>query len=117
MNALVTLARMVQLAKTNLALINASAQQDGQVKTSLHFPLHNLIPHYTEKFIMQDLLLHGTGQHCDVNINECISQPCQNDGTCIDEINGYTCQCHPGVSGLWSTYVTLRARPHAAYST
>ncbi|XP_062508195.1 uncharacterized protein LOC134184503 isoform X3 [Corticium candelabrum] len=27
------------------------------------------------------------------NINECISNPCQNGGTCIDEIDGYTCFC------------------------
>ena len=25
--------------------------------------------------------------------NECDSLPCQNGGTCNDEINGYTCTC------------------------
>ena len=28
-----------------------------------------------------------------IDINECISNPCQNGGTCIDEIDGYTCFC------------------------
>jgi len=32
-------------------------------------------------------------------INECISGPCMNGGTCTDELNGYTCQCLPGHSG------------------
>ena len=30
------------------------------------------------------------------NIDECESYPCQNDGTCNDEIDMYTCTCAPG---------------------
>ncbi|XP_068160694.1 cubilin [Antennarius striatus] len=33
------------------------------------------------------------GQNCDQNINECLSNPCQNGGTCTDYINGFTCTC------------------------
>uniref|UniRef100_A0A3B5L191 Cubilin n=1 Tax=Xiphophorus couchianus TaxID=32473 RepID=A0A3B5L191_9TELE len=33
------------------------------------------------------------GIHCDQNINECLSNPCQNGGTCTDSINGFTCTC------------------------
>ncbi|XP_014830968.1 PREDICTED: cubilin, partial [Poecilia mexicana] len=33
------------------------------------------------------------GIHCDQNINECLSNPCQNGGTCSDSINGFTCTC------------------------
>ncbi|KAM4718445.1 cubilin [Anableps anableps] len=33
------------------------------------------------------------GLHCDQNINECSSNPCQNGGTCTDGINGFTCTC------------------------
>ena len=28
-----------------------------------------------------------------VDIDECTSAPCLNDGVCIDGINGYTCDC------------------------
>ncbi|XP_032366699.1 cubilin [Etheostoma spectabile] len=33
------------------------------------------------------------GVHCDQNINECLSNPCLNGGTCTDGINGVTCTC------------------------
>nr|XP_033495310.1 cubilin [Epinephelus lanceolatus] len=33
------------------------------------------------------------GPLCDQNINECLSNPCQNGGTCTDGINGFTCTC------------------------
>jgi len=34
-----------------------------------------------------------------VDINECVSTPCQNGGTCADGINGYTCTCANGWEG------------------
>ncbi|MCB4762255.1 MAG: calcium-binding EGF-like domain-containing protein [Sulfurovum sp.] len=34
------------------------------------------------------------------DIDECVSAPCQNGGTCTDQVNGYLCQCAPGYSGL-----------------
>ena len=34
------------------------------------------------------------------DVNECSSFPCQNGGTCTDGVNGYTCQCALGYSGL-----------------
>ena len=33
-------------------------------------------------------------------INECKSSPCQNRGTCHDEINRYSCLCVPGYTGV-----------------
>ena len=32
-------------------------------------------------------------------INECLTNPCQNQGTCTDVPSGYTCTCVPGTSG------------------
>ena len=29
----------------------------------------------------------------------CQSQPCQNGGTCVDNIDSYTCNCVPGYTG------------------
>ena len=33
------------------------------------------------------------------DINECSSVPCHNDGTCLDQLNGYICLCANGYSG------------------
>lgn len=41
------------------------------------------------------------GPRCEMDINECHSDPCQNDATCLDKIGGFTCLCMPGKEG-WS---------------
>ena len=33
------------------------------------------------------------------DIDECVSEPCQNGGTCTDGINSYSCTCLPGWAG------------------
>jgi len=33
---------------------------------------------------------------CEIDIDECESSPCANNGECIDEINGYQCNCTNG---------------------
>ena len=34
------------------------------------------------------------------DIDECLTEPCQHDGTCTDGINGYTCTCQNGYTGV-----------------
>ncbi len=34
-----------------------------------------------------------------VDINECVSNPCRNGGTCVDGVNQYTCDCPDGFLG------------------
>ena len=41
-----------------------------------------------------------TGIHCESNINECQSDPCQNKAVCTDLINGYRCLCFDGFDGV-----------------
>ena len=47
--------------------------------------------HYSD--FIQDILFYS------VDRNECLSNPCQNGGTCEDKINDYTCTCTPGYTG------------------
>ncbi|XP_014215868.1 protein crumbs [Copidosoma floridanum] len=39
-----------------------------------------------------------TGKNCEININECESNPCL-EGVCMDKIGGYTCECNEGFEG------------------
>ena len=36
---------------------------------------------------------------CCTDVNECLSNPCINNGTCSDQIDGYNCTCIPGYNG------------------
>ena len=33
------------------------------------------------------------------DIDECASSPCENDATCEDGVNSYTCKCKAGFAG------------------
>ncbi|MBZ3880067.1 Aggrecan core protein, partial [Sciurus carolinensis] len=40
-----------------------------------------------------------TGEHCDIDIDECLSSPCLNGATCVDAIDSFTCLCLPSYGG------------------
>ncbi|XP_030855719.1 fibropellin-3-like [Strongylocentrotus purpuratus] len=40
-----------------------------------------------------------TDVHCERDINECLSNPCENEGTCTDQSAMYTCTCAAGYEG------------------
>ena len=40
------------------------------------------------------------GQFCETNIDECSSEPCQNNGTCEDAVDKYSCQCPRAYAGI-----------------
>ena len=39
------------------------------------------------------------GTHCESNIDDCRSTPCQNNATCKDYIKFYNCSCYAGYQG------------------
>lgn len=45
------------------------------------------------------LLCFCTGNRCETNTDECLSTPCLNNGSCIDDINSYKCHCRRGFIG------------------
>lgn len=43
-------------------------------------------------------VLGTTGKNCEIDINECDSNPCYN-GLCTDHVGYYTCGCEDGFEG------------------
>ncbi|XP_023267421.1 protein eyes shut homolog [Seriola lalandi dorsalis] len=39
------------------------------------------------------------GSWCEIDTNECSSNPCQNQGDCVDGVNSYSCDCKMGFAG------------------
>ena len=46
-----------------------------------------------------------TGDFCETDIIECLSNPCPTWSVCEDLINGYRCVCRQGSSGDWLSQV------------
>ena len=40
------------------------------------------------------------GELCEMEADECISQPCQHEGVCQDLDNAYVCICQSGYAGV-----------------
>ncbi|XP_038002011.1 sushi, nidogen and EGF-like domain-containing protein 1 [Motacilla alba alba] len=40
-----------------------------------------------------------TGKRCHVDVDECLSHPCQNGATCLNGAGTFTCRCPPGFRG------------------
>ncbi|XP_075363904.1 sushi, nidogen and EGF-like domain-containing protein 1 isoform X12 [Mycteria americana] len=40
-----------------------------------------------------------TGKRCHVDVDECLSHPCQNGATCLNGAGSFSCRCLPGFRG------------------
>ncbi|KAK1790852.1 hypothetical protein P4O66_014704, partial [Electrophorus voltai] len=40
-----------------------------------------------------------TGESCEIDVDDCMSNPCENGGTCIDKVVSFICLCLPSYSG------------------
>ena len=45
------------------------------------------------------------GTYCEIDVDDCESNPCVNDGICRDIVNGFTCTCQPGKTFLTDPYL------------
>ncbi len=49
-----------------------------------------------------------------VDIDDCKSSPCLNEGSCLDAVNSYNCQCLSGFTGI---HCETRKYIHHFYTT
>lgn len=54
----------------------------------------------TSKYIC-DCAAGYEGTSCEFDIDECASNPCDNNATCVDLVNDYRCDCRLGYSGTF----------------
>lgn len=64
--------------------------------------MHNKYISYFSTFTLIKIKFHFIilGVNCEENLDECLSNPCQNGGTCDDRENGYVCYCVAGYAGV-----------------
>ena len=49
--------------------------------------------------VIKNLILDNSYSNIFIDIDECASSPCQNGGSCTDQVNGYSCNCVYGYNG------------------
>ena len=57
-----------------------------------------------------------TGSNCGVNVNDCKMNPCQNNGKCVDKVNGVECLCRKGTKGKFCEGKNHKVSSSSVYS-
>ena len=60
---------------------------------------------YTDHTNTYILLLGFTGDRCEVNIDDCPYNLCQNGGKCVDGVGSYSCDCPAEYTGQYCRLV------------
>lgn len=66
----------------------------------INFSTHEIELHYLRFVCFSLHPCSHEGVNCEENLDECLSNPCQNGGTCDDRNNGYVCYCSLGYAGV-----------------
>ncbi|KAK2181409.1 hypothetical protein NP493_400g02051 [Ridgeia piscesae] len=74
---------------------------------SLYIPLHDLSIYCTIALLMVSTWIRRNSTKCPFDIDECASNPCLNGGTCLDRLDGFTCECTYGFTGPICSKETL----------
>lgn len=70
-------------------------------------------PQTLSLFLRCDCVSGFSGKLCQVDEDECESNPCLNGATCKDEVGSYTCRCPPGFNGTrCETGINTMAEKH-----
>ena len=56
-----------------------------------------------------------TGRHCEVNIDDCRDNACENNATCVDAVATYTCLCPDSFSGNFCEYENGKNKSSAIF--
>lgn len=89
------LAKTTHLALMKTLIICVIVQKVLQVSVTLNLKCyHKCVCLYTDFFDNLNL-----GRDCEINIDDCLPNPCENNGTCIDLIDSFKCNCTDGFTG------------------
>merc|ERR1712096_235003 len=112
---------------------NGATCSDSNIKSkvSMHTYQCTCAPGYSNGWCEYDYISEGTANctvfesgNCDVDVNECASNPCKNGATCSQSttesqvsIDTYQCTCKPGYSNGWCEYSYMKLSDGAANCT
>ena len=85
-----------------VALISAerdTSNPEGRAVVRISKPPFSFPAVAVEDDVIAFLESETGGNNCDVNADDCNPNPCQNGGTCTDDVGGYICTCQPGFTG------------------
>ncbi|KAJ7409953.1 hypothetical protein WISP_01844 [Willisornis vidua] len=54
---------------------------------------------YISYIVMPKTALSIQGHNCEIEVDECLSDPCHNGATCVDHLNAFSCICQDGFEG------------------
>lgn len=60
--------------------------------------MNTMLPSHSPSYSAAILISH-TLLFCVPDVNDCVSSPCRNSGTCIDGVNSFQCFCPDGWEG------------------
>ena len=103
----VSTAPRASIASTDTAVPVVSASLVLNTPYFHTFTLINCIVHRpqlidigSEALYREKLCTFRSGTNCEINVDDCASSPCENDGVCTDGVDSFTCDCGEDTMGL-----------------